>query len=125
MKVKKVVLLLAAAMVASVGMVGAVAAPASASVVGNGAVKLCMGPNYWGEVVFDDRGGLSSTLVQPNSCWRSELGGGFGTEQIRFVGLWNTNPGTFTVYTAHIDLAKTGIGVTLAGTTTNRTLSVW
>jgi hypothetical protein len=125
MKVKKVVLLLVAAMVASVAMVGAIAAPASASVVGNGAVKICMGPNYSGEVIFDDRGGLSSTIVTPNSCWRGELGGRFGTETIRFAGFWNTHPDTFTVYIAHVDLATTGIGVTLAGITTSPTLSVW
>jgi len=128
MRIKRALQRAAAAMVAvgvvSLGLFATTAAPASASVVGTGYVKLCNGSNYEAFVKFPNRNGLTSTLVYPNTCWRKYLGS-WGTEEIEVRGVWNTNPGTFHIYSTWRDLGYTGIGFTVSGTTTNPQISVW
>ena len=113
-----------AAAAVSTALVATVAAPASASKVATGSVKLCNHSNYYATVDFPDRG-VAGGLVSPGDCWRVDMGGLGRTEKLQFKGLWNTNPGSFSIYTANVNLSNTGIGVTVAGTTTNPTFTVW
>jgi hypothetical protein len=64
-----------AAIGAVAGGVGlAVAAPASASTIPKEHVQLCAQGDYPAFIQFPDRGGLTSTVVNPGTCWYEDMG---------------------------------------------------
>ena len=94
--------------------VNAFAAPAPQT------VELCASPNYAAYIQFDDRGGWKTWTVR-GTCLKGNFYNGGGYERIKFRGVWNTNPGSFYICTVFVNLATTGVKVTVGGTTTNPT----
>jgi hypothetical protein len=110
----------------SAALVATIAAPASASVVDPGYVKLCNGSNYAARMQFDDRGGAWA-MVLPGQCYKTEnMSAYLGTEKVQFRGYWNPSFNiTFPIRTVYIDLDLSGVGVTVKGTTDHPSSTVW
>jgi len=125
--IRRVAATATAAVVASAGVIaGTVVPAAAASVVPVGNVKLCNGSNYRADVHFPERGGMTSTVVNPGTCWYSGYMGGFNRpERVEFHGAWNYHEGEFLLYSTNINLSTTGIGVTAEGTTDGYWFTVW
>ncbi|QMU76693.1 hypothetical protein GXW83_14030 [Streptacidiphilus sp. PB12-B1b] len=110
--VKRLTTALACSVLAAGALVGVNATSASASTISNGYVQLCAQGDYPAYIVFPYRGGFSSTIVQPKTCWYTYMGGN-SWEPIDIYGLGNNS--VIPIGEVWYDGSVSGIGIGAEG----------
>lgn len=107
-------------------LVGASAAPASASHVPVGYASLCNGASYDAFLKFTNRG-ISTVLVGPGECLKVRASGSGTIEPVTAVGTGTSGSfvKTVNVKIAWVNFGTSGVGFTVKGTIDNPTATVW
>ncbi|MFD9738506.1 hypothetical protein [Umezawaea sp. NPDC059074] len=109
-----------AAVVATMATATVLGTAGSAAAAGSGQIQVCSNGNYASYVVFPNRGGFSTFVVNKGTCATYNiLGSSTTVEPIEVRGIYNTSSNTFWVGNGQIRPSRGGnvitYGTTAAG----------